>query len=143
MIKYALRCADGHSFESWFQSADAFDALRRTSHLTCPECGGADVDKALMAPKLSHGTQAHAKPTAALPETETAASVALKRMKAEVEANSDYVGDKFADEARAIHLNESPARAIHGEAAPAEAKALLEDGVPILPLPFRPTRKNN
>lgn len=147
MIKYALKCTEGHGFESWFQSADAFDSLRKTGHVSCPVCGDTCVEKALMAPKLAPKLDKDAAPRrgppvkAGLedPEIETA----LKRMKAEVEANSDYVGDKFASEARAIHLDEAPPRAIHGEAKPEEAKALADEGVPILPLPFRPTRKTN
>lgn len=148
MIKYALKCSQGHGFESWFQSADAFDTLRKAGHVSCPDCGDSDVEKALMAPKLAPkpSEERPARQTApagppALNEAEIA--TALKRMKAEVEANSDYVGDRFASEARAIHLEEAPARAIHGEAKPEEAKALAEDGVPIMPLPFRPTRKTN
>ena len=148
MIKYALKCSNGHGFESWFQSADAFDSLRKAGHVSCPVCGDSHVEKALMAPKLAPkppeerpARQAAPSEPPALNEAEIA--TALKRMKAEVEANSDYVGDRFASEARAIHLEEAPARAIHGEAKPEEAKALAEDGVPIMPLPFRPTRKTN
>ncbi|MEM8957376.1 MAG: DUF1178 family protein [Pseudomonadota bacterium] len=147
MIKYALKCTEGHGFESWFQSADAFESLRKAGHVTCPVCGDTCVEKALMAPKLAPKRGKDAAPPgappmkAALEDPEIA--TALKRMKAEVEANSDYVGDRFASEARAIHLDEAPPRAIHGEAKPEEAKALADEGVPILPLPFRPTRKTN
>ncbi|MCV6596230.1 MAG: DUF1178 family protein [Mangrovicoccus sp.] len=162
MIKYALKCAQGHSFESWFQSGEAFDGLRKAGHLNCPACGSSDVAKALMAPKLSQALSAPAPqeitsepaPTA---EAESPAPMgdgtsapgpadveaAIKQIKAQVEANSDYVGENFAREARAMHLAEAPARSIHGEAKPDEARALLEDGIPILPLPFRPSRKNN
>lgn len=148
MIKYALKCTQGHGFESWFQSADAFESLRGAGHLSCPACGHTDIEKALMAPKLAPKQARGATPRRAPPGDKPALSdaevaTALKNMKAEVEANSDYVGDRFASEARAIHLDEAPARAIHGEAKPEEAKALADEGVPILPLPFRPTRKTN
>ena len=114
MIRYALKCDRGHAFESWFKSAEAFDVLRKAGHLNCTECGSAAEVKA-----------------------------ALAQMRKHVEANSTYVGGNFAKEARAMHLGDAPERAIHGEAKPAEAKALIEDGVPVMPLPFMPKSKVN
>lgn len=148
MIKYALKCTEGHGFESWFQSADAFESLRKAGHVSCPACGATRVEKALMAPKLApkmaqDGAPRRPPPAAKAALEDPDVATALKRIKAEVEANSDYVGDRFASEARAMHLDEAPPRAIHGEAKPEEAKALVDDGVPIMPLPFRPTRKTN
>ena len=148
MIKYALKCTQGHGFESWLKSADAFDKLRAAGHVSCPACGDTGIEKALMAPKLAPKRAkdmagGETAPTAPPPAEDARLATALKRIKAEVEANSDYVGDRFASVARAIHLDEAPARAIHGEAKPEDAKALVDEGVPILPLPFRPTRKTN
>lgn len=127
MIRYALKCREGHAFESWFQSAAAFETLARAGHVTCAVCGGAEVSKALMAPRV-----------AAEPE---AREGAIAQMRKHVEENATYVGGKFAQEARAMHEGTSPETSIYGEASAAEARALLEDGVPVLPLPFRPKQK--
>lgn len=129
MIKFSLKCTNDHGFESWFQSGSAFDSLNARGLVACPVCGATDVTKALMAPSVSTVP-------ADLPER-------IKALRAEVEAHSDYVGADFATQARAMYLGEIPDRPIHGEAAVAEAKALIDDGVPILPLPFLPTRKAN
>lgn len=133
MIKFSLRCTQGHSFESWFQSGPAFDDLNERSLVTCPTCGSSDVSKALMAPAV---TPARKAPT---PEMQQK----LAALRAEIEANTDYVGDRFAEEARAMYLGDIPDRPIHGEAKLEDAKALLEDGIPVLPLPFLPSRKAN
>ncbi len=133
MIRYALKCEKGHAFESWFQSADAFDALREKGMVSCPQCGGSEVKKAVMAPRVGAGRGLSP------PEEESAR--ALAKMRARIEAESDYVGDRFASEARAMHLGEVPERSIYGEARPEEARALIEDGVPVLPLPFMPKQK--
>lgn len=138
MIRYALKCAGGHEFESWFASAEAYDTLRAARHVVCPECGGADVEKALMAPKVRPGRKA-----ADLRAAETEKEKALAKLRDEVERNSDYVGMNFAAEARAMHDGEKPVRSIYGEAKPEDAKALIEDGVPVAPLPFTPRAKTN
>jgi hypothetical protein len=144
MIRYSLKCAADHSFDSWFQSATAFDALAASGHVTCPVCGSAEISKTLMAPAVSparnSATPSIDKPlsTPANPQEE-----ALAAMRAEVEANSDYVGKSFVTEARKMHEGTAPPRAIHGEARLDEAKKLVEDGVPVMPLPFLPPRKVN
>ncbi len=132
MIRYTLKCSQGHSFESWFKSASAFDSLRDGGHLACSTCGDSAVTKALMAPAV-----------ATTPATPTPQEQALAALRRKVEAESDYVGLAFAAEARAIHDGEAPERAIWGEARLDEAKRLLEDGIPVVPLPFVPTRKAN
>ena len=143
MIRYTLKCGQGHGFESWFQSADAFDGLSSRGLIECPECGTRKVEKSLMAPKVQ-GTK-KAKP--AVPTTaqddEKNRDLAIAELRKQVEENSEYVGMNFATEARAIHTGEAPERAIFGEARPAEAKALIEEGVPVAPLPFAPKRKMN
>lgn len=152
MIRYALKCADGHAFESWFQSADAYDKLRATGMVTCGQCGSTEVEKALMAPPVRasrNAAQPPAAPTAPQAQPPELAAgqgemeQAIAALKKQVEANSDYVGKNFAREARNMYLGDTPQRAIHGEARPEEAKALIEDGVPVLPLPFLPSRKTN
>ena len=138
MIRYALKCAEGHAFDSWFASVEAYDTLRAAQHVVCPECGNSDVEKALMAPKVRSGRKA-----AALKAAETEKEKALAKLRDEVERNSDYVGMNFATEARAMHDGEKPVRSIYGEARPEDAKALIEDGVPVAPLPFTPRAKTN
>lgn len=155
MIRYRLTCSNGHSFDSWFASSSAFDKLSAAGQVVCVHCGATDVRKSLMAPQVR--TDAATPPETALremasphtsqPETSltdtTPTETALAKLRAEVEAKSEHVGARFAEEARAIHLGDAPERQIHGEANPQDARALIEDGVPILPLPFAPRSKVN
>ncbi|HAV09282.1 MAG TPA: DUF1178 domain-containing protein [Rhodobacteraceae bacterium] len=139
MIRFSLHCTEGHQFDSWFQNAGAFETLKARGLVACATCGSTKVEKALMAPAVS------TKEGAARPLSEPAApeDTALRAMKAHLEANSEYVGLSFASEARKMHAGEAPDRAIWGEAKPEEAKKLLEEGVPVAPLPFMPKRKTN
>lgn len=141
MIQYTLKCDKGHRSESWFQSAAAYDALERGGHLSCAICGSGEVSKALMAPRVTatSGDAPETTPVMRNPSDEVAEALAALREK--VEATSDYVGEKFTDEARAMHLGEKPERSIYGEARLDQARDLIEDGVPLMPLPFRPKRK--
>lgn len=156
MIQYTLKCAQDHRFESWFQSAGAYDKLMAAGMVECSVCGNTEVEKAMMAPRVRPARNASPQTgPAAEPATETPAASgaltapasdmekALVEMKKQVEENSDYVGENFAKEARAMHDGDTPERSIYGEAKPEEAKALIEDGVPVMPLPFRPGRKSN
>lgn len=159
MIRYALHCDKGHAFESWFASAEACDGLIETGRVACMQCGSTAVSKALMAPAVNHGkprlrpAEPEAQPAAQksaeggqpgpLSAPQNALEQALATLRREVEANSDYVGLNFAAEARAIHAGEAPERSIFGEARADEARALIEDGVPVAPLPFIPVRKTN
>ncbi len=136
MIRYTLSCEHDHSFESWFQSADAFDTLSKAGMVTCPECGTTKVSKQLMAPSLNKKAMAVA-PLAA------GDVHPLEKIREEVEANADYVGKEFAKEARAMHDGDKPERAIYGETNAKDAKKLIEDGVPVMPLPFVPTKRSN
>ena len=139
MIRYRLRCGDGHDFDGWFQSSDGFERQREAGDITCMHCGSTTVAKGPMAPAVSGDAKAsHAIP--ALSPAEQAIAN-LRKLRREIEKNSHYVGDGFATEARAMHEGEKPHRAIHGEAKPEDAKKLIEDGVPIAPLPFPPRRK--
>lgn len=138
MIRYSLTCAEGHDFESWFASAAAFDDLTARGLVSCGICGGSKVSKALMAPSV---TQADAPRSLRQPQSKT--EEALAALRREIEANSEYVGTDFASEARRMHEGDTPERAIHGEARPEEARKLVEDGVPVAPLPFLPRSKAN
>jgi len=152
MIRYALQCKAGHGFESWFQSGAAFDALVARGLVVCPLCGATGVEKTLMAPSLLTTRKAiDGAPDAPVADPApgplsglaSALEQTLTAMRREIEANSDYVGMNFVTEARRIHAGNAPERAIYGEARPDEARKLIEDGVPVAPLPFLPARKIN
>ncbi|MGC9370288.1 MAG: DUF1178 family protein [Paracoccaceae bacterium] len=148
MIRYALNCSEGHEFESWFQSAEAFDKLHKAGMVSCAVCGGTNVEKSLMAPRIGAKPGAEAQPRAETPERPLSAPAhpaeqALAALKKKIEAISDYVGRDFAREARRMHEGEAPERPIYGEARLDDAKKLIEDGVPVAPLPFTPGRKTN
>lgn len=148
MIQYALKCAEGHSFDSWFQSADAFDKLHAAGMVSCAVCGSPKVEKSVMAPRVRPSRDAATPEKATAPARPlstpaTPAEQALARLRRHVEENSDYVGRNFAAEARAMHAGEAPERSIYGEAKPDEARALIEEGIPVAPLPFLPGRKAN
>ena len=138
MIQYALRCPDGHSFDSWFQSAEAYERLASAGLVSCAVCGGGGVEKAMMTPRV-----ATARAHATLSEPASPAEQALAELRRKIEANSEYVGSNFATEARAMHDGDIPHRNIYGEARLDEARKLAEDGVPVAPLPFMPNRKAN
>lgn len=141
MIQYALKCAEGHSFDSWFQSASAFEKLVQAGMISCAVCGGTNVEKAIMAPSLRNARKENEKPALSTPANPT--EQALAELRSKIEKNSDYVGMNFAAEARAMHEGAAPERSIYGEAKVDEARKLLEDGVPVAPLPFTPNRKTN
>lgn len=138
MIRYTLSCDQDHQFESWFQSSDAYDVLAQSGHLACAVCGSTSVTRALMAPSVAAKGN-----TSDLSAPMSDAETALTKMRKDVEANSDYVGPSFADEARKMHDGDAPERAIWGEAKLDDAKKLIEDGIPVAPLPFLPKRKTN
>jgi len=146
MMKYTLKCSEGHSFESWFANADAFDTLKAAGHVSCAICGNTTVEKAIMAPRVStarKSVDAGTDTSSDLAKPPSEVEAALAQMRETVEKNATYVGGNFASEALAQHLGEQPDRPIWGEANREEAKRLIEDGVPVAPLPFIPSRKAN
>jgi hypothetical protein len=150
MIQYALKCAEGHQFDSWFQSADAFDKLVTAGMVSCVVCGGAKVEKAIMTPQVRTARGAGddpAVPDAPVPgplsQPTSPAEQAMAALRKKVEENADYVGKDFVSEARAMHDGDTPPRSIYGEAGVDEARQLIKDGVPVAPLPFMPNRKTN
>ena len=141
MIRYDLKCEHGHAFDAWFPSAADFDEQAARGLVSCVQCGSDKVEKALMAPRVPKKANARegAKPMlSAGPKTEIERKLA--ELRAHIEKNSDFVGDRFAAEARAMHVGEKEHRAIHGQATKDEARALVEEGVPVAPLPFLPRR---
>lgn len=140
MIIFDLKCSpQGHVFEAWFGSSDDYGSQQARGLVACPMCGSAEVEKAPMAPRL--GAKANQKAgeadrPSADPENVKAMLAALAAAQRELLRKSDFVGDSFPDEARAIHLGEAEARAIHGRASPTEAEKLAEEGIEVAPLPF-------
>ena len=160
MIRYALACAKGHAFESWFPNSAAYDKQAKRGLVTCPACGDSKVEKAIMAPKLS-GTRKRGKASAPLPasdspaaNTATTAPVAmmspqehelrqkLKELREHLTQNADYVGTRFPEEARKMHYGETDPRSIYGEASLKDAKELQDEGIELHPLPMLPDERN-
>lgn len=141
MIVFDLRCGNAHVFEAWFGKSADFEDQSARGLVACPICGSSEVAKAVMAP--------------AIPGKSNRADISVGDAKAllgkladaqkRALASSDYVGERFAAEARAIHLGDAQARSIHGQATRADAKSLVDDGVPVapLPMPFVPPDKAN
>jgi hypothetical protein len=169
MIRYALACERGHSFESWFQNSTAYDKQVKHGLVVCPACNSNKVEKAIMAPRLSGGRKRDEKPPAPVaageapapaPTPEAPAAVAmpapvammspqerefrkkLKELREHLTQNADYVGRKFPEEARKMHYGEIEHRSIYGEASPDQAKELHEEGIEFHPLPVLPDERN-
>lgn len=157
MIRYALRCERGHDFESWFQSSSAYDGQRKRGLVACPMCDSTKVEKAIMAPRLAtKGKSKQATPTPQpAPTAEESGSSPLvmapqereliakiKELRDHVLKNADNVGNKFPDEARKMHYGDIEHRAIYGEATADEAKALVDEGIEVAPLPILPDDRN-
>lgn len=139
MIRYALICDNEHAFEGWFASSADYDDQQARGLLECPVCASLEVRKQIMAPAVS-GTKRTVR------ETEPAKMQAMMmeaagRIRRHVEENFDDVGDAFAREARAIHEGRAEDRGIYGQASPKEVRELVEDGVPVAPLPPDPLKK--
>jgi hypothetical protein len=156
MIKYALACDKGHSFESWFADSAAYDKQAKRGLVTCPQCGSAKVEKAIMAPRLS-GTRkrgAAQEITLAPEKAQDKANVAvmspveqelrakLKELREHIVKNADNVGEKFPEEARKIHYGETEHRSIYGVASIEDAKELAEEGIDVHPIPLLPDERN-
>jgi len=134
MIRYALVCDQAHEFEGWFASSQDYDDQSDKGLVSCPACGSPQVRKQIMAPAVA-GTR---KRGVAEPSMRQMMMEAMGRVRRHVEENFDDVGDTFASEARAIHEGKAEERGIYGQATSEEVKSLLEDGVPVAPLPPAP-----
>ena len=147
MIVYDLCCDGGHRFEGWFGSSEDYAGQHARGLVSCPQCGSASVEKAPMAPAVARkgNQQPAAVPSpqgkqvmtrGPMPPEVAAALQKLAEAQAKALANSKWVGDGFAEQSRAMHYGERDAETIHGQATPDEAQALVEEGIPIAPLPF-------
>jgi len=164
MIRYNLRCDGGHGFESWFQSSSAYEAQEKRKLVNCPICGSSAVERAIMAPQIvSRKGRESATPAPApaptttpapTPTTESAPSTQLlmaqerelraklKELRDHIVKNADNVGERFPSEARKMHYGDIEHSPIYGEASPDEARALIEEGVEVAPLPVLPEDRN-
>lgn len=146
MIRYAIRCDKDHEFEAWFRSSADYDRLVEAGEVPCPVCGTKSVEKALMAPAVRSAKKQEERQEkvqlAAVDPREQSLKAAIRELRQKVIENSDYVGDKFADEARKIHYKETEPRGIYGEATGEQAKALAEEGIDFQPLPTLPEDRN-
>jgi len=148
MILYQLKCHKGHDFEAWFRNSGTYDSQSASGDVSCPYCGNTDVAKAPMAPNIATRNRSITRPLAGDGDEERAKEVASRILEAvdglrqEVEENCEYVGDDFADEARAIQFGEAEERGIYGEATDEEAEELEEEGVDFFRFPF-PRRRGN
>lgn len=150
MILYALACINGHRFESWFRNGAAYDEQTDRGLIACPTCRSANVSKTIMAPAVvSRGAIVPVAPvppevaaTPLLDERQMAARHFIKALRERVLSEGEDVGDRFSDQARQMHDGDIPHRHIHGQATVEEARALVEDGVAILPLPMLPEELN-
>ena len=163
MIRYALICERDHAFESWFQNSAAYDKQVKRALVTCPVCGSAKVEKAIMAPRVAAAAEgeivapplpapaqqpaapqpvAKPAPVAMMSPPERELRQKLKEIRDHIVKNASYVGSRFPEEARKIHYGETEHRSIYGEASPEEAKALNEEGIEFHPLPQLPDDQN-
>jgi len=157
MIRYALRCDNGHAFESWFQSSATYDSQRKRKLVSCPICESAAVEKAIMAPRVAAKSNkrapiseptatavapAPAEPMALISPQEQELRSKLRELRDFIVSKAENVGEKFPDEARRMHYGDTEHRPIYGEASLDEAKALIEEGVEVAPLPIMPDDRN-
>jgi hypothetical protein len=141
VIQYSLTCQNDHTFDAWFRNAAAYDEQHKRGIVTCPLCNSTAVDKALMAPALSRASSEKVSLSIGHPE-HAQLREAMRMLRHKVTSEADYVGDKFADEARKIHFKEVEARGIYGEATHEEVASLVEEGVDFMPLPNLPEEHN-
>jgi len=134
MIKYDLKCGEGHAFEAWFRDSAAYECQAAAGEVACPDCGDRTVAKRPMAPAVARADRAAARNRAAL------ATVLreLHTVRDQVERTCDYVGDRFAEEARRMHYGEAERHNIYGEANESEAKALADEGIEVGRIPWLP-----
>lgn len=125
MIRYSLACGEEHGFEAWFSNSKAYDTQRKKKLVECPVCGSTDIRKQIMAPAVRSSEK----------KSDADAERMAGKIREHIATTHDYVGDRFAEEARSMYYGEVEHRPVWGEVTPGEAKDLLEEGVPALPLP--------
>ena len=164
MIRYSLHCDRDHTFESWFQSSSAYESQEKRKLVSCPICGSAKVERAIMAPRIAskkgrdsqnRDSQASDVPATVQPAEVTSPGstpllmaqerelrAKLKELRDHIVKNADNVGERFPNEARKMHYGDIEHRPIYGEASPEEARSLIDEGVEVSPLPVLPDDRN-
>jgi hypothetical protein len=156
MIRYTLRCDRGHAFESWFQSSTAYETQEKRKLVNCPDCGSDKVERAIMAPQIASKKGRETTEPAPSAPAEAAAPAStplmmaqerelrakLRELRDHIVKSADNVGERFPNEARKMHYGEIEHRPIYGEASPDEARALIDEGVEVSPLPVLPDDRN-
>jgi hypothetical protein len=155
MIKYALVCDASHDFESWFPGSESYEEQARRGFVECPVCRSTNVAKAIMSPNIARKDRdaapadvdapalpAAPQPVALLDEKQQHLRAMMRELHETIVATSDDVGESFPEEARKMHDGETPARSIRGKASFEEARSLLEEGIPVLPIPDLPEERN-
>ena len=158
MIHYSLRCERGHTFESWFQSSSAYESQEKRKLVSCPSCGSVKVERGIMAPRIvsKKGRDNTAAAAAEVTSTEVTTTEStpllmaqerelrakIKELRDHITRNADNVGERFPNDARKMHYGDIEHRPIYGEASPDEARALIDEGVEVSPLPVLPDDRN-
>ncbi len=137
MILFKLRCGTGHEFEGWFRDGATYERQAQRGLIACPDCGDKAIEKAPMAPRVARAASAAAEEKKAPPSPEQLRRM-LQQVRKHIETHCDYVGERFAEEARRIHNGESEARGIYGEATEADSQALADDGIEVARVPWIP-----
>ena len=142
MISFSLACGQGHEFEGWFANSESFEEQRAQGALECPLCGATDIGKALMAPAIATARKKEPVRVAAHVAPEPHEVAVLRKIRKHLTDNAEYVGPRFAEEARRIHYDEVEKRGIYGEASSEEVKGLADEGIAFHPLPVLPEDHN-
>lgn len=142
MIRFSLHCGNAHEFDAWFRSNEDFDEQKKSGLLSCPFCHSTSIEKQLMAPAVSTARKREQQVGLGLEAEQQKMLSALREVTKKVRKEAEYVGDRFAEEARRIHFKEVEERAIYGEASVKEVSSLVEDGIPVVPLPSLPEDEN-
>ncbi len=147
MIRFNLRCQKSHEFEAWFKNSEAFEQQSVSRKVVCPQCGSKKVTKALMAPSISTSRfkqkkddKVESRPMAKMLESDY--RNAVRKIRQHIVENSEYVGDRFTEEARKIHYEEAEKRGIYGEANSDDVAELIDEGIDVMPIPDNPDDNN-
>ena len=142
MIRFSLHCDNAHEFDAWFRSNEDFNGQKKSGLLSCPFCHSTSIEKQLMAPAVSTARKREQQVGLGLEAEQQKMLSALREVTKKVRKEAEYVGDRFAEEARRIHFKEVEEHAIYGEASVKEVSSLVEDGIPVVPLPSLPEDEN-
>ena len=139
MIKYTLNCKNGHQFDSWFSDSESFEKLKKNGHLECAICSSKEIEKSLMAPRITPNSERKNK---TLISAQSALEKEIRALKKKIKTTAIDVGENFPTEARAMHYGEKEEKPIIGKTTIDEAKDLADEGIPFIPLPWSDDKVN-